>query len=98
MELLERFRAKACPGPDPGWIPVRVKKTRQNKKLEPPFRFNRSGKALGSEEPPGFHRAVDVDPSDEPREMSRAEPFGSPRHEFQGRGDVTCADVQRNRA
>jgi hypothetical protein len=25
---LERFRAKACPGLDPGWIPVRVKKTR----------------------------------------------------------------------
>jgi len=23
---LERFRAKACPGLDPGWIPVRVKK------------------------------------------------------------------------
>jgi hypothetical protein len=32
---LERFRAKACPGLDPGWIPVRVKKTRQNKNLEP---------------------------------------------------------------
>jgi hypothetical protein len=32
---LERFRAK--------WVPVRVKKTRQNKKLEPPFRFNRNG-------------------------------------------------------
>jgi hypothetical protein len=31
---LERFRAKACPGLDPGWIPVRVKKTRQNKNLE----------------------------------------------------------------
>src|SRR6266567_3869967 len=31
----ERFQAKACPGLDPGWIPVRVKKTRQNKKLEP---------------------------------------------------------------
>jgi len=27
----ERFPAKACPGRDPGWIPVRVKKTRQNK-------------------------------------------------------------------
>src|SRR5436189_736656 len=25
----ERFRAKACPGPDPEWIPVRVTKTRQ---------------------------------------------------------------------
>jgi len=33
---LERFPAK--------WIPVRVKKTRQNKEIEPPFRFNRNGK------------------------------------------------------
>ena len=32
---LERFRAKACPGLDPGRIPVRVKKTRQNKNREP---------------------------------------------------------------
>src|SRR3989454_4974899 len=31
---LERFQAKACPGLDPGWIPVRVK-MRQNKKIEP---------------------------------------------------------------
>src|SRR6266404_6055784 len=31
----ERFRAKACPGRDPGWIPVRVKKTRQNKEVDP---------------------------------------------------------------
>jgi hypothetical protein len=30
-----RFRAKACPALDAGWIPVRVKKTRQNKNLEP---------------------------------------------------------------
>src|SRR6266403_1421371 len=30
----ERFRAKACPGLDPGWRPVRVKKTRQNKESE----------------------------------------------------------------
>jgi hypothetical protein len=28
--FLERFPAKACPGLDPGRIPVRVKKTRQN--------------------------------------------------------------------
>ena len=27
--VIKRFRAKACPGPDPGWMPVRVKKTRQ---------------------------------------------------------------------
>jgi hypothetical protein len=31
----ERFQAKTCPGLDPGWVPVRVKKTRHNKKLEP---------------------------------------------------------------
>jgi hypothetical protein len=31
FELLERFRAKACPGLDPGWTPVRVKKTRQTR-------------------------------------------------------------------
>ena len=36
MPALERFRAK--------WAPVRVKKTRQNKNLEPSFRFNRNGK------------------------------------------------------
>jgi hypothetical protein len=35
LNLLERFRAKACPGLDPGWIAVRVKKTRQNNNLEP---------------------------------------------------------------
>ena len=29
---IERFRAKARPGLDPGWVPVRVKKTRQNKR------------------------------------------------------------------
>jgi hypothetical protein len=29
-----RFQAKACPGLDPGWSPVRVKKTRQNKRPE----------------------------------------------------------------
>src|ERR1700730_14058929 len=30
------------------WVPVRVKKTRQNKEIEPPFRFNRNGKGSGS--------------------------------------------------
>jgi hypothetical protein len=30
--FLERFPAKAGPGLDPGWVPVRVKKTRQTKK------------------------------------------------------------------
>jgi hypothetical protein len=34
--MIERFPAK--------WMPVRVKKTRQNKEIEPPFRFNRNGK------------------------------------------------------
>jgi hypothetical protein len=36
-EGIERFQAKACPGLDPGWKPVRIKKTRQIKKLEPRF-------------------------------------------------------------
>ena len=36
--VVERFRAK--------WIPVRVKKTRQNKKLEPGSDPIRTGKAL----------------------------------------------------
>jgi hypothetical protein len=31
-----------------GWVPVRVKKTRQNMRLEPPFRFNRNGKGSSS--------------------------------------------------
>ena len=49
--MLERFRAKACPALDAGWVPVRVKKTRQNKRLqnkrlEPPFRFNSERKRL----------------------------------------------------
>jgi hypothetical protein len=34
-DILERFPAKACPALDTGWIPVRVKKTRQNKKYSP---------------------------------------------------------------
>ena len=37
---LERFQAK--------WIPVRVKKTRQNKKIEPRSNFIGTKKALGS--------------------------------------------------
>ncbi len=43
-----RFRAK--------WVPVRVKKTRRNKNLEPPLRYNRSGK--GSGRASGFGRPV----------------------------------------
>jgi hypothetical protein len=39
---LERFQAKACPALDAGWKPVRVKKTRQIKNLEPtPYDFAR---------------------------------------------------------
>ena len=38
----ERLQAKACPGPDPGWKPVRVKKTRQ---MEPRFDSIETGKA-----------------------------------------------------
>src|SRR6266404_2129299 len=44
----ERFRAKACPGLDPGWTPVRVKKTRQNKRVEPGSDSIRTDKALGT--------------------------------------------------
>src|ERR1700733_7356044 len=46
INFLERFRAKACPGLDPGWIPVRVKKTHQNKRLEPGSDSIRTDKAL----------------------------------------------------
>jgi len=35
--VLERFRAKACPALDAGWLPARVKKTRQSKETEPRF-------------------------------------------------------------
>jgi hypothetical protein len=45
---LERFPAKACPALDAGWIPVRVKKTRQNKKARAPFRFHWNGKGSSS--------------------------------------------------
>ena len=46
MVVLERFQAKACPGLDPGWRPVRVKKTRQIKNLEPRFDLIETEKAL----------------------------------------------------
>jgi hypothetical protein len=45
----ERFPAKACPGLNPGWAPVRVKKTPQDKKLTPPLRFNRNGDGSSAE-------------------------------------------------
>src|SRR5713101_8983289 len=44
--VLKRFPAKACPGLDPGWRPVRVKKTRQIKNLEPRFDSIETEKAL----------------------------------------------------
>ena len=53
---LERFQPKACPGLDPGWIPVRVKKTRQIKKLEPRFDSVETATALVAV------AAADVDP------------------------------------
>src|ERR1700686_236559 len=40
------FSSEACPGLDPGWMPVRVKKTRQNKRLEPGSDSFRTDKAL----------------------------------------------------
>src|SRR5229473_2258535 len=46
--VLERFQAKACPGLDPGWKPVRVKKTRQIKNLEPRFDSIETEKALNA--------------------------------------------------
>jgi hypothetical protein len=52
---LERFRAKACPGLDPGWIPVRVKKTRQNNNLEPRSDFIGTKEAQGRN--PAAHQA-----------------------------------------
>ena len=45
-DQLERFQAKACPGLDPGWKPVRVKKTRQIKNREPRFDSIEAEKAL----------------------------------------------------
>src|ERR1700730_6533246 len=44
----ERLPAKARPALVAGWVPVRVKKTRQNKQTEPPFRFNRNGKGTSA--------------------------------------------------
>jgi hypothetical protein len=44
--MSERFQAKACPGLDPGWRPVRVKKTRQIENLEPRFDSIETEKAL----------------------------------------------------
>jgi hypothetical protein len=58
VSTLERFPAKACPGLDPGWISVRVKKTRQNKEIEFPFRFNRNGKGSSRQAPRAFGAPV----------------------------------------
>ncbi len=53
---VERFRAK--------WAPVRVKKTHQNKRLEPLFRFNRNRKGSG----PRVQRVSNQDLDQLPRE------------------------------
>src|ERR1700690_2677618 len=45
-----RFRAKACPGLDPGWIPVGAKTTRQNENPEP------RSDSIGTEKAPGSCR------------------------------------------
>jgi len=42
-----RFQAKARPGLDPGWKPVRIKKMRQIKNLEPRFDSIEAEKAPG---------------------------------------------------
>jgi hypothetical protein len=42
----ERFQAKACPGLDPGWGPVREGKTRQTTNLDPRFDSIETEKAL----------------------------------------------------
>src|SRR5712672_901790 len=46
----ERFQAKACPGLDPGWKPVRVKKTRQIRNLEPRFDSIETEKGLAKKQ------------------------------------------------
>jgi hypothetical protein len=46
QEFSERFQAKACPALDAGWRPVRVRKTRQIKNLEPRFDSIETEKAL----------------------------------------------------
>ena len=43
----ERLQAKACPGLDPGRKPVRVKKTRQIRNLEPGFDSIETERAMG---------------------------------------------------
>ena len=60
--LLERFPAK--------WMPVRVKKTRQNKEVEPPFRFNRNGKALESDSTQLNQTLASLPPRSFPRDLA----------------------------
>src|SRR5712691_2480159 len=48
--MIESFRAKACPGLDPGWNPVRVKKTRQIKRWSIGSDSIRTERALGRDE------------------------------------------------
>jgi hypothetical protein len=56
---LERFQAK--------WIPVRVKKTRQNKRLEPGSDSIRTDKALDAKPVPVLLILLQVKPFDRPR-------------------------------
>jgi hypothetical protein len=46
MVVRERFQAKTCPGLDPGWRPVCVKKTRQINNPEPRFDSIETERAL----------------------------------------------------
>jgi hypothetical protein len=64
ITILKRFQAKACPGPDPGWRPVCVKKTRQIKNLAPGFDSIETEKVLarlGVEELENLTRAFRAD-------------------------------------
>ncbi len=67
------FRAKACPGLDPGWRPVRVKKTRQNKILNPGSDAIRTDQALtlGRHHHQAAHR--DIGPHYGPRLLAMRE-------------------------
>src|SRR5450631_247610 len=73
------FQAKACPGLDPGWKPVRVKKTRQIRNLEPRFDSIETETALvgvaGGEVPRDLRAFLNV-PADCDRGRRRAGPVG----------------------
>jgi hypothetical protein len=64
---LERFRAK--------WVPVRVKKTRQNKRLEP-FRFHRNGSAAANQIGAFFRESSPPKPGFGRRRPAGRQPIG----------------------